>query len=297
MLGYRVTVCDARPVFATRLRFPDADEVVVDWPDRLLAASAGRSGPATRGVLTHDAKFDAPASRGAGHRRRLHRGAGQPAHPRRAAVPAEGGRRRRRRRWPGCGRRSGSTSAPAPPRRRRCHLRRDRRRPDRHQRARLTDTDGPIHRRGDARAAAPEPLRSGSARIQGETTRVSTAHLGAQQATGAFRHEAFLYCRLDEFMAVALSFIQGGLGRGPDPRRPDRGEARHAALRAAATTTSSCSSPTSPGSAATRPASCRCGRASSSSTVRAHRLLRGIGEPIGPRAPAPSWSSASGTRR
>ena len=39
-LGYRVTVCDARPVFATRARFPTADEVVVDWPHRYLAAAA-----------------------------------------------------------------------------------------------------------------------------------------------------------------------------------------------------------------------------------------------------------------
>ena len=36
-LGYHVTVCDARPVFATKARFPDADEVVVDWPHRFLA--------------------------------------------------------------------------------------------------------------------------------------------------------------------------------------------------------------------------------------------------------------------
>ena len=43
--GYRVTVCDARPVFATRARFPTADEVVVDWPHRYLAAQpdAGQS--------------------------------------------------------------------------------------------------------------------------------------------------------------------------------------------------------------------------------------------------------------
>ena len=39
-LGYRVTVCDARPVFATASRFPDADEVVVDWPHRYLQAEA-----------------------------------------------------------------------------------------------------------------------------------------------------------------------------------------------------------------------------------------------------------------
>ena len=37
VLGYRVTVCDAREIFATTQRFPLADEVVVDWPDRLLA--------------------------------------------------------------------------------------------------------------------------------------------------------------------------------------------------------------------------------------------------------------------
>ncbi len=40
-LGYQVTVCDARPVFATRARFPDADEVVVDWPHRYLASTHG----------------------------------------------------------------------------------------------------------------------------------------------------------------------------------------------------------------------------------------------------------------
>ena len=35
-LGYQVTVCDARPVFATKRRFPDAHEVVVAWPHRYL---------------------------------------------------------------------------------------------------------------------------------------------------------------------------------------------------------------------------------------------------------------------
>jgi xanthine dehydrogenase accessory factor len=62
VLGYRVTVCDAREVFATRARFPQADEVVVDWPDRLLRRVGG--GLTTRDavcVLTHDAKFDVPA--------------------------------------------------------------------------------------------------------------------------------------------------------------------------------------------------------------------------------------------
>ena len=62
-LGYRVTVCDARPVFATRSRFPDADEVVVDWPHRYLEAErdAGRvDGRTVVCVLTHDPKFDVP---------------------------------------------------------------------------------------------------------------------------------------------------------------------------------------------------------------------------------------------
>ncbi|HEY8545633.1 MAG TPA: XdhC family protein [Acidimicrobiales bacterium] len=62
VLGYRVTVCDARPVFATRLRFPTADEVVVDWPDRLLGRIGPSLGPRDAVcVLTHDAKFDVPA--------------------------------------------------------------------------------------------------------------------------------------------------------------------------------------------------------------------------------------------
>jgi len=62
-LGYRVTVCDARPVFATTARFPDVAEVVVDWPHRYLAAeaSAGRTdGRTVVCVLTHDPKFDVP---------------------------------------------------------------------------------------------------------------------------------------------------------------------------------------------------------------------------------------------
>ncbi|MER6117222.1 XdhC/CoxI family protein [Streptomyces sp. A0642] len=58
-LGYHVTVCDARPVFATRARFPDADELVVDWPHRYLAATPV-DGRTVLCVLTHDAKFDIP---------------------------------------------------------------------------------------------------------------------------------------------------------------------------------------------------------------------------------------------
>ncbi len=62
ILGYRVTVCDAREVFATPARFPMADEVVVDWPDRLLDRVGSELGPRDAVcVLTHDAKFDVPA--------------------------------------------------------------------------------------------------------------------------------------------------------------------------------------------------------------------------------------------
>ncbi len=62
VLGFHVTVCDAREVFATRARFPEADEVVVDWPDRHLRdVGEGLGPPDAVCVLTHDAKFDVPA--------------------------------------------------------------------------------------------------------------------------------------------------------------------------------------------------------------------------------------------
>jgi xanthine dehydrogenase accessory factor len=62
-LGYHVTVCDARPVFATNTRFPEADEVVVEWPHRFLEKQrdAGAiDGRTVITVLTHDPKFDVP---------------------------------------------------------------------------------------------------------------------------------------------------------------------------------------------------------------------------------------------
>lgn len=62
-LGYRVTVCDARELFATPVRFPTADQVVVDWPHRYLAAQAEAGaidGSTVICVLTHDPKFDVP---------------------------------------------------------------------------------------------------------------------------------------------------------------------------------------------------------------------------------------------
>lgn len=62
-LGYRVTVCDARAVFATAARFPDAAEVVNMWPHRYLAEQLEKGLVDERTVLcvlTHDPKFDVP---------------------------------------------------------------------------------------------------------------------------------------------------------------------------------------------------------------------------------------------
>ncbi|HEX9414070.1 MAG TPA: XdhC/CoxI family protein [Ktedonobacterales bacterium] len=64
MLGYHVTVVDARESFATRERFPEADALLVEWPDEALAHVPLRSTSAIA-VLTHDAKFDEPALRAA----------------------------------------------------------------------------------------------------------------------------------------------------------------------------------------------------------------------------------------
>jgi xanthine dehydrogenase accessory factor len=58
-MGYRVIVCDARAVFATRERFPSADEIVVAWPDEYLK-TAEVDGRSVITVLTHDPKFDVP---------------------------------------------------------------------------------------------------------------------------------------------------------------------------------------------------------------------------------------------
>ncbi len=61
-LGYRVTVVDARPIFATPERIPDADRVVVAWPDEFLASARVDERSAII-VLTHDEKFDIPLLR------------------------------------------------------------------------------------------------------------------------------------------------------------------------------------------------------------------------------------------
>ncbi|MFE9369648.1 XdhC family protein [Streptomyces sp. NPDC006711] len=58
-LNYHVTVCDARPVFATKARFPEADEIVVEWPHTYLQRT-DTDARTVLCVLTHDAKFDIP---------------------------------------------------------------------------------------------------------------------------------------------------------------------------------------------------------------------------------------------
>jgi xanthine dehydrogenase accessory factor len=66
VLGYRVTVCDAREVFATRRRFPMADEVKVTWPTPVFEEHGDELGPRDAVcILTHDPKFDVPAVQGA----------------------------------------------------------------------------------------------------------------------------------------------------------------------------------------------------------------------------------------
>jgi xanthine dehydrogenase accessory factor len=98
VLGYRVTVCDARPVFATAARFPMADEVVVDRPERYLGRVGTDLGARDAVcVLTHNSQFDVPAIAaavstnvgylGAMGSRRTH--ADRVAHLERAGVSAE----------------------------------------------------------------------------------------------------------------------------------------------------------------------------------------------------------------
>lgn len=124
-LGFRVTLCDARPVFATPERFPAAD-VVVAWPHRYLAleAAAGRVDPRTViVVLTHDAKFDVPAIQqalamdvafvGAMGSRKTH--ADRLGRLRQAGVPAEDiGKLRSRLAWTSGSRRPRQLQSPSP---------------------------------------------------------------------------------------------------------------------------------------------------------------------------------------
>ena len=94
VLGYRVTVCDARAVFATRARFPMADEVVVDWPNRLLEEVGPVAGAAGRRVRAHPRSQvrRAGGDRVAQDPGRLHRGHGlAPHHRRPQPAPRRGG--------------------------------------------------------------------------------------------------------------------------------------------------------------------------------------------------------------
>jgi xanthine dehydrogenase accessory factor len=66
VLGYRVTVCDAREIFATKRRFPMADDVLVTWPGPMFTERGHTLGPRDAVcILTHDPKFDVPAVQGA----------------------------------------------------------------------------------------------------------------------------------------------------------------------------------------------------------------------------------------
>ncbi len=58
-LNYRVIVVDARAAFATRERFPHADELIIEWPDTYLEQADLNPSTAVA-VLTHDPKFDEP---------------------------------------------------------------------------------------------------------------------------------------------------------------------------------------------------------------------------------------------
>ena len=94
-LGYRVTVCDPRAIFVTPERFPDADELVIEWPHEFLARAPVDERTAIC-VLTHDDKFDVPALRAAlaTPARYIGRDGVAPHHraPPRASPGARGGR-------------------------------------------------------------------------------------------------------------------------------------------------------------------------------------------------------------
>jgi xanthine dehydrogenase accessory factor len=62
LMGYRVTVVDARAKFASKDRFPEADELIVAWPDEAMGKLA-LDGSTYVVILTHDPKFDLPALR------------------------------------------------------------------------------------------------------------------------------------------------------------------------------------------------------------------------------------------
>lgn len=57
--GYRVVLIDARSAFASAERFPDVDEIIVDWPHRVLSEREITSSTYVA-VLSHDSKFEDP---------------------------------------------------------------------------------------------------------------------------------------------------------------------------------------------------------------------------------------------
>jgi len=63
-LGFRVTIVDARSRFANRERFPEADEIIVAWPDKAFARLHVDQSTYIA-ILSHDPKLDEPATRGA----------------------------------------------------------------------------------------------------------------------------------------------------------------------------------------------------------------------------------------
>ena len=115
VLGYRVVVCDAREIFATKRRFPMADEVVVGWPGAVFAERGAGPRPARRGVHPHPRpEVRRAGHRGrAGHAGRLHRRDGLPQDPRQAHGAPGRGRHPRAGPGAGAGARSGWTSARA----------------------------------------------------------------------------------------------------------------------------------------------------------------------------------------
>ena len=118
-LGYRTIVADGRPAFLTRERFPDADELILAWPEEAFER-IGLDASCYVCILSHDPKFDEPALelalRSPGALRRRDRLAEDAGIPSRAA---QGRGIRRRERSPGCTGRSGWTWAGASPPRRR----------------------------------------------------------------------------------------------------------------------------------------------------------------------------------
>jgi xanthine dehydrogenase accessory factor len=89
LLGFHITVCDARSKFLTRERFPEADELIMGWPDEFLRSAPIDSRTAIC-VITHDHKFDVPVLQ-VGQRCRLRRGAQCQEDQRGAGRAAAGG--------------------------------------------------------------------------------------------------------------------------------------------------------------------------------------------------------------